>query len=120
MRATPKSVSLATPAPSCGCVGHEHVAGLDVAVDDAAAVGVGQRVAQRDADAQHVAVGQRAVAHELGERAPAHELGDEVDGLVVAPGLVQGDDPRVRQARRRERLALGARRRRVVVHRRCA
>ena len=34
---------------------------LDVAVDDAAAVGVRERVAQRDADPQHVAVGQRAL-----------------------------------------------------------
>ena len=60
MRAMPKSVSLATPAPS-SAVGDHDVAGLDVAVDDAARVRVGQRVAQRDADPQHVAVGQRAV-----------------------------------------------------------
>ena len=103
--------------PVVRLVGHDHVAGLDVAVDDAAAVGVGQGVAQRDADPQHVAIGELAVAHELGQRAPAHELGDQVEGLVVAPGLVEGDDPRVRQARRRARLALGADRHRVVVHR---
>ena len=74
MRATPKSVSLADAGPVVRPVGHDHVAGLDVAMDDAAAVSMGQGVAQRDADAQHVAVGELALAHQLGERAPAHEL----------------------------------------------
>ena len=97
-------------------VGHDHVARFDVAMDDAAAVGVGQRVGQGDTEAQHVAVGELAVAHELRQRAPAHELGDEVEGLVVATGLVEGDDPRMRQARRRARLPLGPCRHRVVVH----
>ena len=55
-------------------VGHDHVARLDVAMDDAAPVRVGQGVAQRDAHPQHVAVGELAVAHELRQRAPAHEL----------------------------------------------
>ncbi len=53
----------------------------------------------------------------VAERAPAHQLGDEVDGVVVAPGLVQRDDPRVRQPRGRLRLALGPRARRGVVRR---
>ena len=51
IRAMPKSVSLATP-PSARGLGDEDVAGLDVAVDDPARVGVGQRVAQRHADQQ--------------------------------------------------------------------
>ena len=36
---------------------------------------------------------------QLGERRARDELGDEVDGLVVAAGLVQRDDRRVRQPR---------------------
>ena len=48
-RATPKSVSFAG-APPGRPLGHQHVAGLDVAVDDAARVRVGERVGERDAD----------------------------------------------------------------------
>ena len=59
-------------------------------------------------DPHGVAIGQLAVAQQLGERATAHELGDEVDGLVVAAGLVQRDDRGVRQPRGRKRLALAA------------
>ena len=83
---------------------------LDVAVHDAAAVRVLERVAQRDADPQHVAVAELALGDQLVERAPAHQLGDEVDRVVVAAGLVQRDDAGVRQPRRGERLALRARR----------
>ena len=54
---------------------------------------------------------------ERAERSPAHQLGDEVDGVVVAPGLVQRDDPGVREPRGRLRLALGPRARRGVVRR---
>ena len=81
---------------------------LDVAVDDAALVGVGERGAQRRADPQHVAVRQLAVAQQVGERRPLDELGDEVDGVLVAAGLVQRDDARVRQPRGGQRLALAA------------
>src|SRR3954469_2376756 len=91
-----------------GVVGHHDVAGLDVAVHHAAAVRMGERVAQCDADAQDVAVRQRALLHELAERAAPDELGDEVHRAVVAPGLVQGDDAGVRQPRGRLRLALGS------------
>ena len=48
-------------------------------------------------------------SQQLAEGVAAHELGDEVDGLVVAAGLVERDDRRVRQARRGQRLALGPR-----------
>ncbi len=75
---------------------------------DAARVRVGQRVAQRHADAEHVAVAQRTVVEEVAERVAADELGDEVDGVLVAARLVERDDRRVRQPRRGERLALGA------------
>jgi hypothetical protein len=57
-----------------GRVRHDHVARLDVAVDDAAPVRVGERVAQADADAQHVAVGELAVLHEIGKGSAANEL----------------------------------------------
>ena len=104
----PKSVSLASPAV-LDLLGDHHVAGLDVAVDDPARVRVLERVAQRDADPHDVEVRQRAVALEVAERAAAHELGDEVPRLVVVAGLVERDDPRVREPRGRQRLALGAR-----------
>ena len=117
MRATPKSVSLATPAPSCGRSGTITLPGL-----------TSRWTTPRPcawASASHSATPTRSTSRsdsspsrmQLGQRAPAHELGDQVDGLVVAPGLVEGDDPRVRQARRGARLALGARRHRGVVHR---
>ena len=41
--------------------------------------------------------------------APWHQLGDEVDVVLVAAQLVQGDDPRVVEPGGRERLALDAR-----------
>ena len=108
--ATPKSVSFARPASPDGPLGHHDVRGLDVAVDDAARVRVVERVAQRRADPQDVAVGERAVLDEVRERAAADQLGHEVDGVLVAAGLVQRHDPRMLEPRRRERLALGARR----------
>ena len=77
-------------------------------MDHAARVRVLERVAQRDADADDVEVRERALALEHPERAAAHELGDEVVGLVVAAGLVERDDPRVREPRGGQRLALGA------------
>ena len=106
---------LGQPVAVAAAVGDDHVAGLDVAVHDPAPVRVGERVAQRDADAQDVAVRQGAVGHEVAERAPADELGDEVDGVVVAARLVERDDPGVRQARGGLGLALGARADRGVV-----
>ena len=96
-----------------GRLGDQDVAGLDVAVDDAARVRVRERVAQRDADQHDVAVGQRAVgAAARASVCAAHELGDQVDGVVVAAGLVERDDRRVRQPRGGQRLALGPRARR--------
>ena len=98
-------------------VGDHDVPRLDVAVDDPAAVRVGQRVAQRDAHADDVAVRQRALLQQRAERAAPHQLGDEVHRAVVAAGLVEGDDPGVLQPRGRLRLALGPRARRGVVRR---
>ena len=79
-------------------------------MDHAAAVRVLQRVAQRHADPQDVAVAQLALRDELVEGAPAHQLGHEVDRVVVATCFVEGDDAGVCEPRGRERLPLRARR----------
>ncbi len=70
---------------------------------------VGQRVAQGHADQHDIAVRQRALVEQLVERVAADELGDEVDRPVVAAGLEQRDDRRVRQAGGGQRLLLGPR-----------
>ncbi len=98
-------------------VGDHDVPRLDVAVDDPATVRVGQGVAQRDAHADDVAVRQRALFQERAERSPPHQLRDEVHRALVAPGLVQGDNPGVLEPRGRLRLALGPGARRGVVRR---
>jgi hypothetical protein len=81
----------------------EDVGGLEVAVDDALAVGVGDRLG----DGEHVGQERRGVrgglapADEVGEGAPGDEL-HRVEGLAVGPasGLVDGDDRGVLEARR--------------------
>ena len=84
-----------------------HVLRLDVAVDDAALVGVGERVGEREADAQDVAVRQLAGRLELGQRAPLDELGDQVAARPSSsPASKSGDDRRVVEPRGGERLAL--------------
>ena len=90
-----------------GPVGDDHVLGLDVAMDDSPLVGVLERVGEREADAHHVAVGQRAGGLQLGERGAADELGHQVVAVGVAARLVERDDARVVEPRRGERLALG-------------
>ncbi len=87
-------------------IGHQHVGGLDVAVDDALGMGVLERVGQRDRDRDHVAVRHPAGLEQIGQRPASDQLGDEVGALVVDLGLVQGHDPRMRQACRGSSLAL--------------
>ena len=77
-------------------------------MDHAALVRVRERGAERRADPQDVAIRQRAVAQQVGERRALDELGDEVDGVLVAAGLEERDDPGVRQPRGGQRLALAA------------
>ena len=89
-------------------VGHDHVLRLDVAVDDAALVGVVERVGEREADAQHVAVRQLAGRLELGERAALHQLGDEVAAAVLLARVEQRDDRVVVEPRDGAGLALRA------------
>ena len=64
-------------------VGDDHVLRLDVAVDHPAVVCVLERADERQAHAQHVAVGEVALLREPVEGAAADELGDEVAGLGV-------------------------------------
>jgi hypothetical protein len=91
-----------------GLVGHDHVLRLDVAVDHAAGVGMGERVGERHADAQHVAVAQLTLALEHRERPPAHELGHEEALVALDPGVEDGHDARVVEPGGRQRLALRA------------
>ena len=76
-------------------------------MDDSSLVGVLERVGEREADAHHVAVGQRARGLQLGQRGAADELGHQVVAVGVAARLVERDDARVVEPRGGERLALG-------------
>ena len=95
-------------AARAGLVGHDHVLRLDVAVDHAAVVRVGQRVGEREPDPDDVAVGQRGVGLELGQRAPLDELGDEVPAAVLLAGVEERDDALVVEPGDGDGLALGA------------
>ena len=87
-------------------VGDDHVLRLDVAVDDAAAVGVLERVGRARARpaARRGPTARRRPASAV-ERAPAHQLGDEVARLAVLAGVEDGDDARVVEPRGGQRLA---------------
>ncbi len=83
----------------------EHVVGLDVAVDHAAGVGVGERTAEGDADLEHLAVEEAPVGDQARERAALDELRDEIHRPVANARLVQGHDRGVREAGADECLA---------------
>ena len=90
----PKSVSWARPPGPDQDVGR-----LDVAVDDAAGVGVGQGAQHVLGHAEHRRVARRArVAQQLQQRAPVHQLPDQVEALAVLAPVAQRDDARVVEA----------------------
>ena len=74
-----------------------HVLRLDVAVHDALAVRVGERVEELDADGDHVPVAE--LVAELVERVAAHELPDEDAALAVGEPVVERDDVGVGERR---------------------
>ena len=96
---------LGRPPGPLGLSRHEHVVRLDVAMDDAARMCVGERIGECEADLEHVLVGKRAAGDQLGECIAVDQLADQVEGVVDCAGLVQRDDRRVRQARGGQRLA---------------
>ncbi len=91
-------------------VGDDHVLRLDVAVYDAAPMGMLQRIAEREPDPQHVAVRQRALPAEHVQRAAVDQLGDQVARAGVPAGVEDRDDAGMVEPSGGQRLALGARR----------
>ena len=86
--------------------GQEHVLGLDVAVDHALRLRVGERPAHLGADPRGLGRRQRALApHARLEVLPLDELHDEVRPLGVLAAVEQVHEVRVRQAGDQERLA---------------
>ena len=78
-------------------------------MDDPATVSVQEGLGERDADLQDLLVAERTrAAISCGEGLAVDELGDQVEGVVLDAGLVQGDDRGVSEARGGERLAGGA------------
>ena len=86
-----------------GAVGGENdILGLEVAVDDAQPVSVGQRLAQLAGnDDGCLECGGRLLESRLPFRKLHHDVGQAVD----FPGVVDGDDVGVMEARRHARLA---------------
>ena len=78
---------------------------LDVAVDDAAGVGVVERLAEVGADLADLAVAQLAFAGEAGQGRAVDQLGDQQRVAVLLAHLVQGHDAGMVEARRGLRLA---------------
>ena len=88
-----------------GAVADDHVLGLDVAVDHAVLMGVGECLAQLGAELGDVAVRELAVGRQLVERGALDQLADEVSAAVALPQLVQRHDAGMVEPRRRLGLA---------------
>jgi hypothetical protein len=87
--------------PDMGVPLEEQVLGLDVPVDDAAAVGVVDGVDRLDQQLDR-APGR---GHQLAHRAPADQLHGQVVAALLLAHLVDGDDVGMREARGHLRLA---------------
>ena len=99
--AMPKSASLADPS-----AGQQDVARLDVAVDDAGAVGGAERLQHLVGDALRPGHRQRTVGRQHGgQRRPVDQLHHEVQVIVGDPGVVDRDRMGVAEAGRRAGLA---------------
>jgi hypothetical protein len=91
---------LSAPSRALRAAPQQHVARLDVAVDDARVVGVGERLADLGDQRQRRPAVERAVVADPGLEVPVGEvLGDEEDGVLVLAVLVDahdvaGPDPR--------------------------
>ena len=94
---------LRAPADSAD-LAHDHVLGLDVAVNDTAVMGVDERLAEVGDDLGDVAVAEIPGGLELGEGLARHQLADEDGAPLVFAKLVKGDDCRVVQPCGRLRL----------------
>ena len=87
-------------------VAHQHVAGLHVAMHDAARVGVGEGVADGRDRAQDRRVVELARCAARPARSwPSHELEDDVDVVVVLGRVEQPDDRRMVERRGDPHLA---------------
>ena len=84
----------------------QHVAGLDVAVHDAVAVHVGQRVAEGRAEGDDVAERERTAADAVGEGLALDELHDEVGAVALLADVVDRHQAGVVHAGERLDLAL--------------
>ena len=86
-------------APRGLLVAHDHVLGLDVAVDDAALVRVREAVAEIGRDLGHVAVAEPASARRRARVVARDELGHEDRPSIALAELVERDDRRMVEAR---------------------
>ena len=88
---------------------HHDVLGLDVAVHDGARVAVVERLGDTDADVDHGAERERALAQQRPQVLADHHRHDEEQRPLVAPEVVDRDDRRVVHLRDELRLALETR-----------
>ena len=83
----------------------DDVVGLDVSMDHAARVRMGERRADVRPERGDLAIGEIAGLGELGERRAVHQFADQQCAPTLGPELVQGHDARVIEARGRLGLA---------------
>jgi hypothetical protein len=85
-----------------------HVAGLEVAVDDALLVRGGQRLGNLRPDLERLRQRQRALLQPVGERFAGEVLHDEVGPAILLPHVVERTDVGVLESGDGPRLALEA------------